>query len=60
MLKTLNCGIGLILIISRNKLSKVKKYFSKQKIVYHEMGIVEFSRNKEKIIIEHYGKWDLT
>ncbi len=60
MLKTLNCGIGLILIISRNKLSKVKKYFSTQKIVYHEMGIVEFSRNKEKIIIEHYGKWDLT
>ncbi len=59
MLNTLNCGIGLILIVKKRKIQKVKKYFYKQNIIFFEMGTVASSKEKKNIVIRNFGKWHL-
>ena len=54
MLKTFNCGVGFCLIVKRNKIKKIKKYFSKNYTPY-EIGFI--SRNKKKVKVYNNIRW---
>jgi len=55
MLKTFNCGVGFCLITKKNKIDKVKKYFSKE---FEPYVIGQFIRNKNnKILFNEKIKW---
>ena len=54
MLKTFNCGVGFCLIVKKNNLNKIKKYFSKEYKPY-EIGFI--SKNKKKLNIYNKIKW---
>ena len=54
MLKTFNCGVGFCLIVKKNNLNKIKKYFSKEYMPY-EIGFI--SKNKKKLNIYNKIKW---
>jgi phosphoribosylformylglycinamidine cyclo-ligase len=54
MLKTFNCGVGFCLIVKKNNLNKIKKYFSKEYMPY-EIGSI--SKNKKKLNIYNKIKW---
>ncbi len=61
MLKTFNCGIGLIIIINQRNKNTVLNFFKKKKINVHVMGEVITKKScKEKVSIKKFGKWDLT
>ena len=61
MLRTFNCGIGLILIIEQKNLKNVSVFFNKKKIKFHELGKLIKVRNKnQKVKIKKFGEWDLT
>ena len=51
MLKVFNCGVGFCLIVKKNNIKKVQKYFTKKYKPY-QIGIVV---NKQKKI-KSYGK----
>ena len=55
MLKTFNCGIGFCLIIKKNKVHKVKKYFSKEFKPYVIGQIIKDKKNK--ILLNEKIKW---
>ena len=59
MLKTFNCGIGLILIISDNQQKGVISHLDKKGIKYWIMGKTFENKMGSQIIIENYGKWVL-
>jgi phosphoribosylformylglycinamidine cyclo-ligase len=60
MLKTFNCGIGLILIIDPKNSTNVFYYFKKKKINFHIMvKITSGKKIKKKVFIENFGTWDL-
>ena len=48
MLKTFNCGVGFCLIVKKNNINKIKKYFSKDYMPY-EIGFISNNRNKFNI-----------
>ena len=48
MLRTFNCGIGLILIIEQKNLKKCFSFFNKKKIKFHELGKLIKVRSKNQ------------
>ncbi len=54
MLKTFNCGVGFCVIINRNNLIKIKKYFKKDFMPY-EIGYI--SKNNKKLNLINSIKW---
>ena len=54
MLKTFNCGVGFCLIVKKNNVDKIKKYFSKEYMPY-EIGFI--SKDKNKLNIYNKIKW---
>ena len=59
MLKTFNCGIGMILIINKENKEDVFDYLFKKKIKYHLLGIVEKTKLSKNVEIKNFGIWDL-
>ena len=59
MLKTFNCGIGLILVISENKQKGVISHLKKKRIKFWIMGKTFKNKIGSQIIIENFGKWVL-
>ena len=54
MLKTFNCGIGFCLIVKRQNVKKIKRFFSKEYMPY-EIGSI--SKDKKKVNIYNKIKW---
>ena len=54
MLKTFNCGVGFCIIIKKQNLKKIKKYFSKDFMPY-EIGFI--SKNTKKLKLYNSIKW---
>ena len=55
MLKTFNCGVGFCLITKKNKVDKVKKYFSKE---FKPYVIGKITKNKNnKILLNEKIRW---
>ncbi len=54
MLKTFNCGVGFCLIVNKNKVNKVKTYFS-DKFKPYEIGYI--SQSKKRLNFEKRLKW---
>ena len=54
MLRTFNCGVGFCLIIKKNNLKKVKKYFSNDFMPY-EIGYI--SKNNVRLKLYNELKW---
>ena len=49
MLRTFNCGVGFCLIVNKNKINKVKKYFN-NKFKPYEIGFISQSKKNLKIL----------
>ena len=54
MLKTFNCGVGFCIIIDQKKLTKIKKYFSKQ---YRPYLIGKISKGGKKVKLNGKINW---
>jgi len=54
MLKTFNCGVGFCLIVKKQNIKKITKYFSKEYMPY-EIGFI--TRNKKKVNVYNKIKW---
>ena len=59
MLKTFNCGIGLVVIIHHKNKKAVQNFFKKNKINSHVIGEVVSKKSVGKVIINSFGKLDL-
>ncbi len=59
MLQTFNCGIGMILLVKKKSLEKVKKFFCKKKIKWHLLGNINKKVSANKVIIKKFGSWNL-
>ena len=55
MLKTFNCGVGFCLIVSKAKINKIYKYFSKD---YKPYIIGKIINGKKKIILNEKVEWN--
>ena len=61
MLKTFNCGIGLILVVKAKESQCVTNFLKKKNINSFILGKVSKKKKKQKtILIKKFGKWDLT
>ena len=61
MLKTFNCGIGLIIIIHDTNKKDVLNFFRRKKTNVHIMGeIIKNNGYENKVSIKNFGGWDLT
>ena len=49
MLGTFNCGVGFCLIVKKQNIKKIKKYFSKEYMPY-EIGFISKDKKKNKCI----------
>ena len=54
MLKTFNCGVGFCLIVKKQNIKKITKYFSKEYMPY-EIGFI--TRKKKKVNVYNKIKW---
>ena len=54
MLKTFNCGVGFCLIVKKENVKKIKKYFTKDYKPY-EIGYI--TKNNKKINLYNSIKW---
>ena len=54
MMRTFNCGVGFCLIVPKNNVEKIKRYFSKNYLPY-EIGYI--SEDKKKINLSNSFKW---
>jgi len=54
MLKTFNCGVGFCLIVKKENIKKIKKFFSKEYMPY-EIGFIK--NKKKKINVYNKIKW---
>jgi len=54
MLKTFNCGVGFCLIVKKQNIIKIKKYFTKEYTPY-EIGYI--SKNKNRTNVYNKIKW---
>ena len=59
ILKTFNCGIGLVLAVKNEDSKQIINFLNRKRlsltfwVKFHEIG-------KEKISIKSFGEWDLT
>ena len=53
MLRTFNCGYGMLLIISKNKIATFQNTIKKFKFLYDEIGNLEYSKNPSRKIKFH-------
>jgi phosphoribosylaminoimidazole (AIR) synthetase len=61
MLRTFNCGLGLIIVVEKKKIEDVTKYFKKNKTKFQILGKVLRKKNEsKKIKIKNFGEWNLT
>ena len=61
MLKTFNCGVGLILIAKVEDSKEITNFLQNKKIKYYILGNVSKKNNsKNKVLIKNFGEWDLT
>ena len=61
MLKTFNCGIGLILVVKAKESQCVTNFLKKKNINSFILGKISKKKKKQKtILIKKFGKWDLT
>ena len=61
MLKTFNCGIGLILVVKPKESQCVTNFLKKKNINSFILGKISKKKKKQKtILIKKFGKWDLT
>jgi phosphoribosylaminoimidazole (AIR) synthetase len=49
MLNTFNCGVGFCIIVKKENVNKIKKYFSKKYMPY-EIGNISVKKNKINLI----------
>jgi|TARA_B110000881_G_scaffold218415_1_gene237884 phosphoribosylformylglycinamidine cyclo-ligase len=54
MLKTFNCGVGFCLIVKKENIHKIRKYFTKQYMPY-EIGFI--SKNRNKLNVYNKIRW---
>ena len=54
MMRTFNCGVGFCIIVSKNNVAKIKKFFSKEYMPY-EIGFI--SKGKAKTNLSNSLKW---
>ena len=54
MLKTFNCGVGFCLMVKKENVKKIKKYFSKEYMPY-EIGTI--CKDKKKLNVYNKIKW---
>ena len=54
MIRTFNCGVGFCIIVNKNNVKKIKKYFSKKYMPY-EIGFI--SEKRERVILYKSLKW---
>ena len=52
MLKTFNCGIGMVLIINKNDIKKFNQIFKKTKYRPRIIGFIDKCENRKKIVYE--------
>ena len=57
MLKTFNCGIGLMFMISKKNKSKVLDFFLKKKINLIEIGYIKKKKSEKKVLIKKFSPW---
>lgn len=57
MLKTFNCGIGLVIFVKEENKVKIKKVLSNSNIELIEMGIIKKNNAKPKVNIKKFGSW---
>jgi len=55
MLRTFNCGYGMLLIINKSKIDKFQKTIKKFKLTYDEIGNLDYSKDPS-IKIKYYGR----
>ena len=56
MIKTFNCGVGFCLIVKKQNINKIKKYFSKDYTPY-QIGFISKNKNKNKVNVFNKIKW---
>ena len=57
MLKTFNCGIGLIFMVSKRNKNKVLDFFLKKKIQIIKIGNIKKKKSAKKVLIKKFPPW---
>ena len=61
MLKTFNCGIGLILATKVKNSKEVLNFFKNINVKSYILGrVFKNPKTQKKILIKNFGQWDLT
>ena len=55
MLKTFNCGLGMIVVLDKKNLEKVLFFFKSLKVEYYQIGTVIKEKNKNKVVIKNFN-----
>ncbi len=61
MLKTFNCGIGMILVINETNHKKIINYLKTNKIKFSFLGTIKTKKNQSSNVeIRNFGEWHIT
>ena len=61
MLKTFNCGIGMILVVSKHNSERVLRYLKNNNVKSYFLGNVnKTTKNASNVKIKMFGEWCLT